>query len=190
MKNKEIEIKVKIHQPEKLKNWLDKHAQYVWEKRQIDTYFDPPDKTFITTLSDGKKIAYEYLRIRQSETWNSICYKRIPKTETGEMKIQFVEFETKIEDAETMFAIYNAIWCKEIAVIDKIRNTYTYNDFSLEVDTVKDLGIFLEVEYAGTSEDADAIETSLFDFIKSIDIWKFDIDNEGYVQLRWMKQNW
>lgn len=66
MKDIEIEIKVKIHDLEPLKIRLETNANYMGESRQIDIYLDPPNKTFITTLPDGKKAACEYFRIRKS----------------------------------------------------------------------------------------------------------------------------
>jgi adenylate cyclase class 2 len=141
MKDTEIEVKLKIYNLEKLKIRLGTNAHYVGKMGQIDIYFNPPHQDFITTLPDGKKVACNYLRIRKSDKGSSICYKHIPKDlDTGKAtKQQFLELETKIDDVDTMIEIFHTLGFQETARIDKIRETYRYEDFTLELDSVRDL---------------------------------------------------
>ena len=76
MENIEIEIKLKLEDPEILMNWLKENAEKIKTSEQVDYYFDPPHKSFIyDNKFDGTKDADEWFRLRVSEKGNEICYK-------------------------------------------------------------------------------------------------------------------
>lgn len=75
LKNIEVEVKLRVKDIDKVISWLEKSgAEYLGDKRQLDIYFDPPHKTFIKVLDCGKKVAREYLRVRQSNKGSSVTY--------------------------------------------------------------------------------------------------------------------
>lgn len=190
LKNIEVEVKLKVKEISRVTQWLkDNNAEYLGEKNQIDIYFDPPHKTFIKVLSCGKKVAKEYLRIRKSDKGSSVTYKLIPKNlETNETQRQFKEIETFIKNHENMFELLSALGFKKTAIIDKNRKSWKYKEFLFEIDDVKEIGVFLEIEFRGNAENPNEAEKRLFNFLEEINIGEYELDNDGLVQLYWNKK--
>ena len=64
------------------------------------------------------------------------------------------EFETKIGSIEQFRKILSALNFRSIVTVDKLRKIYTYKDYEVAIDSVKDLGDFVEIEYIGKSSKA------------------------------------
>ncbi len=107
--------------------------------RQVDTYYDHPGRDFATTD--------EALRIRRETTDGGdetrVTYKG-PLVE-AESKTR-AEFETRIDDGETFAAILDNLGFDPAATVEKTRERYGYDDYTVTLDTVSGLGEFLEVE--------------------------------------------
>lgn len=158
MPNIEIELKYKIKNQAavdtKLKNI---GAKFIKEFYCIDTYFMVPEN------KDGKK----YLRVREVK---------------GEMKIAFFhtispthseEWETPIDNAVIVKEILQKIGHELDVVVEKSRKVYRYENSEIVVDTVKDLGNYIEIE-SPSLEELEKIE-KIFEFTKSM-----RIDDRGY----------
>lgn len=191
LKNIEVEVKLKVKDVNRVLNWLkENEAEYLGEKNQLDIYFDPPHKSFINVLDCGKKIAREYLRLRQSDKGCSVAYKsRSQMINSEEMKNQFTEIETTIEKHEKMYDLFKILGFKETAIIDKYRRSWRYGDFLFDIDDVKELGVFVEIEFQGKAISADEAERRLLDFLDSMDIGEYELDKNGLVQLYWNRHN-
>ena len=177
MQDKEIEIQVRIQNSETLKNFLEKEANFISENRQIDEYFTPAHKNFISI-----KPIEEWFRIREEKGKFTINYKKW-HYENG-IGIYADEYETAIGDRETARKIFLALDLKSLIVVDKTRRKYMYKDYEIVFDKVVALGDFVEIEYKG-KENVDPKEETknMIKFLKSQNCGTIEINNGGYPML-------
>ena len=186
MKNIEIEIKLKLDQPEILLNWLEKHAKLIKETKQTDHYFDPPHKSSIYKNKwDGTKDADEWFRIRETEKGNAICYKHWHRDpETGK-SLYADEIETSTGDKKQMLEIFKRLGFQETASTHKKRKSYRYQDFKFDCDEVDGLGFFVEIEFKGELADPAQGQQKIFDFLKEINLTGWQKTKRGYQWMEW-----
>ena len=185
MKDIEIEIKLKLEEPEKLMQWLEENASFVNEEHQIDRYFDPPEKSFILKNKfDGSKDADEWFRIRATKKGNEICYKKWHRDENGK-SLYADEIETSIGDEETTLKILQSLGFKETSLIDKTRKSYRYKDFQFDCDDAKGIGFFVEIEFKGSIEDPTKGREMILDFLKEIGVANWKKTKRGMPWLQW-----
>jgi adenylate cyclase class 2 len=174
MKDIEIEIQALVERSEALKGFLEEKAQFVSEKRQVDQYFIPAHEDF--TKADPIQ---KWLRLRSEEDIATINYKYW-HYENG-IGQYADEFESKIDDKESLEKILNALDCKPLVTVDKTRRKYNYEDYEVGLDTVVGLGEFVEIEYKGKDgADHKKITQEMIDFLQSQDCGKIRLNNGGY----------
>ena len=176
MKDIEIEIQVKIENSDHLIEFLKKEAEFKKEKHQIDDYFTPCHKNFIK-----EKPVREWLRIRNEGDKSFINYKNWHYDENGRGNY-CDEYETEIERPEQMEKILKSLDFKLLTTVDKLRKTWTYKDYEIDLDFVKDLGDFVEIEYIGSNEAVDPKEITdeMINFLKELQCGKIEINYVGY----------
>lgn len=177
MKTIEIEIQVNVKKVEKLLDFLDKNADFKGEKHQIDQYFSPTHRNFL----DAKPIK-EWLRLRESDGKFSINYKNWKFDDEGKSNY-CDELETKIENIEVFKKILKTLDFKTLVTVDKARKIWTYKNYEISVDLVKNLGDFVEIEYYGKDNeqvDPKKITTEMIKFLKEIGCKKIERNYVGY----------
>ncbi|SIR88860.1 class IV adenylate cyclase [Natronorubrum thiooxidans] len=108
---------------------------------QADTYYDAPHREFVETD--------EALRIRRESTPESgaeetrVTYKG-PLLD-GESKSR-EEFETAVDDGETMDAILTNLGFAPAATVRKERDRFSFDGYTITLDAVDDVGEYVEVE--------------------------------------------
>ncbi len=130
-------------------------ATYERTIEQRDTYFQHPTRNFAETD--------EALRIREIEIVDGegspgteLTYKG-PRLE-DEAKTRR-EFETAVDDGDTMRVILESLGFEPVATVTKHRERWRFDDATICLDAVDDLGSFVEVETAsGREEIADAAD--------------------------------
>jgi len=180
MKGKEIEVKFKITTKQKQQIIKDLKNIGKFEKTShlIDTYYIPYYKDFEL---NGETI--ECLRIREDKKGIVLAYKKIHKEHTP---VYCDEFETSIENKENLEKILFAIGFSVQMIIDKTRESYSYQNFEFDFDSVKNLGEFMEIEWKNTElENADT--SKIFDFVKKYGVSEKDVCTTGIQTL--MKQS-
>lgn len=176
MKNIEIEIQVNIEKPEPLIEFLKQNASFQAEKHQVDEYFSPSHRDSLSV-----RPVTEWLRLRDADGKYFINYKNWHVDENG--KTQYCdEYETKIESLDQARKILTAINIKPVAVVDKLRKIWIYNDYEVAVDSVKGLGEFVELEYIGKDENADPkkVTDEMVGFLKKVGCGKITRNYVGY----------
>lgn len=169
-KRKEIEIKLPLVNGDEVVGFLNKAAEFEYEDRQVDKYFNPPHRSFI----DVEKI-HEWLRLRNSGDKFSITYKNwAPKGFSCD------EFEAKVSSFEDMELMLKALDFKDLVTVDKLRKVWRLNEFEISIDEVVDLGSYIEVEYKGDVEDVDAVVELLFGTLEKIGAKTGELDRRGY----------
>jgi len=175
-KNIEIEIIAHVEDTKPLIEFLEKNGSFQSEKRQVDEYFSPAHRDFIST----RPVA-EWLRLRNAEGEYSFNYKNWHFDKN--CKSHYCdEFETKIEDIEPVKKILAVLSFKSLVVVDKLRKIWTYKDFEIAVDSVKSLGNFVEIEYLGKDEkvNPEKVTGEMVDFLKQVGCGKITRNYVGY----------
>jgi adenylate cyclase class 2 len=175
MKDVEIEIQVRISDTELLLKFLSANAEFKGEKFQKDQYFSPANRNFL----DAKPIK-EWLRLRESNT-NSLNYKNWHYDTNGKSNY-CDEFETVIDNIDQVRKIFNAIDIKPIVTVEKNRKIWNFKDYEISVDSVVNLGDFVEIEYKGQVDNVNPknITDEMIKFLKDIGIKKIERNYVGY----------
>jgi adenylate cyclase class 2 len=174
--NIEIEIQVNIEKSQGLLDFLKQNGVSRGENHQYDEYFSPAGNDFLAV-----RPVKEWLRLRDSNGKTSINYKNWYFDEQGKSN-HCDEFETKIENLEQVRKILTALNFKSIAIVDKNRKIWTYQDYEVAVDSVKNLGDFVEIEYIGKDEKVDPkkVTDEMINFLKGLDSGKITRNHVGY----------
>jgi len=140
--DKEIEVKIKLTESEFLmiKEKLAKIAQFQNKSDQMDKYFMPPNKNFLEP-----KYPFEWLSLRKRDEKVQLTYKHF-YPENEKMKTYCDELETDIVNLEQFEKTLRALEFKELVTIKKERDVWIFEDFEIGLDSVKELGYFIEIE--------------------------------------------
>lgn len=168
--NLEIEIQARVANTASLRAFLDAEATYLGEVHQRDEYYTPAHKDYLAT-----RPVDEWLRLRDADGGISITYKDwSPRTHA-------VEYETSVGDLAKGRLILEAIGCRTIAVVDKVRRLWHWQDWDISIDRVEGLGEFVELEYSG---DADVVPQDVRDamitFLKERGCGTVELNDTGY----------
>lgn len=182
---KEVEILVEVYDDiEKLKNVLKQYT-YVGLKRTIDEYYYDPLRKNLKPDENGK--LNHCLRIRNKNDEFFLTYK--DDVFENEKWLYSDEYETKIESIEMIRNIFSKLGLIKFIEIDNEKETYIFEDYEIVVENVKDLGIFMEVEYC-TNEDIDVkkVKDKIQKFIDNLNINTSEELNMGKPEM-YMKKN-
>jgi adenylate cyclase class 2 len=185
-KDTEIEIKIQINEKEyqEIKNKLKNIANFIDKSFQKDIYFTPFHRDF--TKPKTKRI-HEWLRIRKTKDKNSINYKHF-HPDNAEIFTHCDEIETEINSIDKIEKIFLALDFKHIITVDKEREIYQNKEFEIALDSIKELGYFIEIE---TLIDFGSVKTArekLFEFAKTLGLKNLKELNIGYPQLLMKKK--
>ncbi len=177
MQDIEIEIQTRIQKSETLKKFLEEKATFISENQQIDEYFTPAHKDFVSI-----KPIEEWFRIREEKGLYTINYKKW-HYENG-IGTYADEYETEIGDKDTARKIFIALDLKLLITVNKTRKKFMYKDYEIAFDNVVGLGNFVEIEYKGKdSVDPKTTTNEMVDFLKSQDCGDIELNNGGYPML-------
>ena len=164
---KEIEILVEVYDDidtvkEKLKQF-----EYVGLKHTIDEYYYDPKRDILKPDKDNQ--ISHCLRLRSKNDECYITYKD-DVFENGIWQYSN-EYETKVESMEMLKAIFDRLELKKFIEIDNKKEIYKTDKYEIALEDVKDLGLFLEVEFC-TNEDVDIkeIKKEIQSFIDKLNI--------------------
>ena len=167
----EIEIRAKIAHPKKIISLLkkDKAVSFISEKTEKDTYFK-----HVTDVS--RKLV---LRIRRTVSGDMLTF----KAKSSGDDTAWPDVDMPLGDAKTLEKILRRNEYVEVVTITKKRATYTKKKFELNIDHIKELGWFIEIEGRGTQKERKHIEQELNAILLSFGIDQNDIVRQGYVPL-------
>ena len=161
---KEIEILVEVFDSiENVKKAL-RDFNYVGLKHTIDEYYYDPKRD--TLKPDVNNNLFHCLRLREKNNTYTITYK------------------DDVFDGDKWL-----LGLKRFITIDNKKETYTYKDYEIVIEDVKDLGLFMEVEFC-TSDDVDVkkVKDEIQQFIDSLNIKVSPELNMGKPEM-YMKKN-
>ncbi|MDR2854659.1 MAG: class IV adenylate cyclase [Methanomicrobiales archaeon] len=144
----EIEIKVKVPNLAPVRSKLDQigasHSEHLTEQ---DMYYNAPHRDFGETD--------EALRLRTTSNGVTLTYKGKREIICGS-KVR-KEYNLSVEAKETAHEIFTHLGFIPVAEVNKERDYYVFEDFSIALDDVSGLGTFVEIELV-CEEEKDAKE--------------------------------
>jgi len=154
-----IEFEMKFETThDKIRHKLEEmHATFIRNDYNYDQYYNHPMRDF--TLTD------EALRIRQTSSETCITYKG-PKL--GKRTKTREELEIEVE-SEEMGKILEKLGFTPAGVVNKKRETWKLNDFTITLDEVEELGDYVEIEIMGPeSADREEVIDQLDEFVRKL----------------------
>ncbi|MDP3888977.1 MAG: class IV adenylate cyclase [bacterium] len=123
-----IEIKAQSTEQNRIRDILrEKHADFKGVDHQIDTYFN---------------VTFGRLKLREGTIENSLIYYNRPNQQ-GPKQSDIILF--KSEPKSSLKQLLSAS-LGILAVVDKKREIYFIDNVKFHIDSVKDLGTFIEIE--------------------------------------------
>lgn len=183
---KEIEILVEVYDDiEKIKD-IFKKFEHVGLNEVIDEYFYDPLRENLKPDKNGS--LNHCLRLRQKNAKYLITYKD-DIFENGKW-LYSDEYETKIESLDIIREIFKKLGLIKFLEINNEKQTYKFGKYEIILESVKNLGLFMEVEYC-TNEDINIIEEKIKiqEFIDKLGIKVSDELNIGKPELYMKKHN-
>ncbi len=146
----EVEMKVRVDHDRIRTRLAELDAVPTGTVRQIDTYYDHPVRSFADTD--------EAFRIRREITTTDTATEERDTTRVtykgplveAESKTR-EELETTVGDEDTFAAIVEKLGFEPAATVEKTRERFQCDEYTITLDTVTGLGEFLEVETESAS---------------------------------------
>lgn len=164
----EVEVKARLKdRGVVIKKLKDLGCKFSEELHQIDRIFIPEKVPFPPSLGVG------VLRVRKSNDQYFFTLK-IPQSGRQDC----IERELEIMNGEKMIEIIKLLKYQEVPTVDKKRIKTKFKDMVIELDEVKGLGEFIEVEKIVTHTDPEKrkkIQNELCDFLGMLGIAKKDL---------------
>ena len=182
---KEIEVLVEVYDDIlNIKRKFEK-SNYEGLKETIDEYYYDPKRD--TLKPDKENQLSHCLRLRSKNDNYFITYKD-DVFEDGKW-LYSNEYETKVESIDIIKEIFEKLGLVKFIKIENKKETYTYDNYEIVIEDVKDLGIFMEVEYC-TNEDVDVkfIKKEIQNFIDGLGLNVSEELNMGKPEM-YMKRN-
>lgn len=164
---KEIEVLVEVYDDiSSIKNKF-KNFEYKGLKNTIDEYYYDPKSD--TLKPDKNNQLSHCLRLRSKNGECFITYK--DDVFDNDVWLYSNEYETKIESIDMVKEIFNKLGLIKFIEINNNKETYIFNNYEIVIEDVKDLGLFMEVEYC-TNDDVDAklVKKEIQNFIDSLEL--------------------
>ena len=147
-------------------------------KRQIDTVFLLPEQVD-TPIVPGSKImrVRDVLNPETGELQRSLMTLKVE----GQAKLASDEYEFAVDDGNVARQMLTALGWQEVVTVDKVRLESKTEDYTICIDEVAGLGLFIELEVL-TEDSADVknIQQQMCNFLKNLNIdgklWKIPYD--------------
>lgn len=147
---KEVEKKYRLNGLDKnlfIQRLQKLNAKFLNKKREVDTYFNVAGRDSLTTK--------ECLRVRKTDIYAEITYK--PPTENRHLSQgHFAKKETNVlvQDGKEAIAMLELLGNDVLVVVDKERKYYAIDGCVVALDSVKNAGLFVEIEVKTNYEQA------------------------------------
>ena len=184
MREIEVLVRCKNSKQEILEKLND--AKFIKSERTIDTYYY--DEKRDNLKPDEKDRIKECFRVREADNKSKITYK-VDHFAEKDIWLYSDEIETKIENPKSIKMIIEKLGLKQLVVIDNDKSVFETEEYEIELEEVKNLGIFLEVELKNdTGEDVELLKNKIRTFIKNMKLTEVEELNEGKPELMIKKQ--
>ncbi len=171
----EIEKKAWIESAKETEKKVNSLMQFSKDDEKHDVYYFQGDKNNIDYRKDP------IFRIRKNKNGIFITFKK--RELSGKTEIN-TETEFEIINPDKMHELFIYMGYEILVEKHKISRVYKYKNANVEINTVKDLGDFLEVEVVANSENEKQDAIDLIDKIFSmLEIDESKIEDRLYIDL-------
>lgn len=177
----EVEIKVPASVDRTRERLVDAGADRRGRRRQRDVYYDAPHRAFAET-DEALRIRHETASPAESADASTRLTYKGPRLDTASKTR--VEHETAVADADELADVLDCLGFEPAATVEKQREYWTLDGFTLTLDVVSDVGEFVEIERA--VEDADAIDETRAAAVQTLARLDLDVDDQvttSYLEL-------
>lgn len=173
----EVEMKLRADHGA-VRDALDDHgARSRGSITQRDTYYDAPTRDFADTD--------EALRIRREtnggEETTRLTYKG---PLVGEISKTREEYETTVGDGEALTETLDALGFAPVETVEKERERFSLAEYAVTLDSVTDLGEFVEIETEAREEEIDAAREGVVATLESLGLDPAEEIRTSYLELR------
>lgn len=171
----EMEVKVEVKDFTSIRRLLkDVEAKKIGRIYEVDTYYDHPVRNFTQTN--------ETLRIRRSSTGRQTITYKAPAF--SQMTKARVEYTVDINDGDKMDEILQTLNFRPVEMIEKSREIWALKKILVNLDDVKSLGKFVELEtiLKNRCHNADS-EKRLFFALRQLGLDDKPLIKKSYLQL-------
>ena len=174
----EVEAKIRISDVKSVRKRVKRFGKYIGRERKIDDYY---------TLEDLKSYPKKSLRIRKKGKIFEINFKqRISYVKGVHAKN---ESEFIIRDVRPFLDLINDFGFKKWLRKKKLSEIYEISaNFHIEINHVKSLGWFIEIEYLCDKSEIVNARKKVLDIAKKLGISDREIIKEGYTKMLWDKR--
>ncbi len=158
----EVELKLRAdHEP--LGEQLDElGADHVDSRTQNDTYYNAPHRNFADT-DEALRIRYE--QPADGEPVTKLTYKG-PLVEQESKTRE--EHETVVDDDQALIGILSGLGFEPAVRVEKNREFYTFDGYTITLDSVTDLGEFVEIEQETTEAEVEAVREGAIELLSEL----------------------
>jgi len=183
----EVETKVRVKNPGKLRKKIREIANFEKKETRGDDYFALKRKF--------RRHAYpkKAFRIRKKPDKYEINFKKWLKKYWDNEVVVKQEFEFSLKDKDkidNMLALFRDIGFVEWVKKRKTSESYTHKKdkrIVIEINKVEHLGYFMEIEYLAQPHEMEIAKRKIKQTLKELEIDPKDIDNTGYTKMLWKK---
>ncbi len=174
----EVEAKVAISNPTEFRVKAKKIGRLIGKENKIDDYY---------TLQELSSYPKKSLRVRKINSFYIINFKR--RVSYAEGIHAKKESEFKVSDLNGFLALIEDFGFKKWLRKEKESEIYEIKkNFHIEINKVKNLGWFLEIEYLAESEGKIAkARKEITRVMNKLGVEKKNITGEGYTKMLWDK---
>lgn len=137
-------------------------------KHQIDTVFLLPEQVDAPIIPGSKIMRIrDILDLETGELRQSLMTLKIE----GQAKLVSDEYEFAVDDGDMARQMLTALGWQEVVTVDKVRLESKTEDYTICIDDVAGLGLFIELEVLAEDDvDVDALQKQMRSFLKSLNI--------------------
>ncbi len=173
----EVEAKIKVFNINDLRSRIRKIARFIGREKKVDDYY---------TLQSLDNYPTKSLRVRARKNYHEVNFKQPLSYVNGIWAKKEIEF--RIHDIKGFFELLNEFGFKKWLRKEKETETYSIGKITIELNKVKKLGWFMEVEYlCAKNKDIARARNIIINVLRKLNVRKRDIVKEGYTKILWNK---
>ena len=147
--------------------------------RETDVYFNGPGRDFRRT---DEALRLRSVQVLPDGPWESLLTYKGPKLDR--VSNTRTEHETAVADGETARRLLEALGCRALAAMDKVRRAYRLGEVTLCLDEVPGLGDFLELEILAADEACrEAAVERLLELLDGLGVDRDRLCRRSYLEL-------
>jgi len=158
----EVELKCRADHHALRETLADHGADHVDSRHQTDTYYDAPHRDFAQT-DEALRIRYE--NPEGGDAVTKLTYKG-PLVE-AESKTR-EEHETTVDSESALEGVLSGLGFEPAATVDKDREFYTLDGYTITLDSVTGLGEFVEIERETTESEVERVREGAADLLSDL----------------------